>query len=101
MEKGKEQLMAGVSENKNLVKVATIDQFKIKKQTFNNYDFVFMDLSSFQKSHGFPLDGILGFPFLKENLISFDFRRSKLNFWEEKVEEVGREEKVERVVMRE
>ena len=95
MKAGGTQLMAGVSEHKNQVKTVTIDQFRIKNQHFNKCDFVFMDLTQFKKNHGFPIDGILGFPFLKENLISFDFRRSKLNFWEEKIE------REERVAMRE
>ncbi|MFT5766028.1 MAG: hypothetical protein ACI8X3_003466 [Saprospiraceae bacterium] len=99
---GGEQLMTSVCQTKNLVKTVTLEQFKIKKKSFNNCDFSLMDLSQFSGSHGIELDGILGFPFLKENLISFDFRRSQLNFWEEnkiKVEDIELGDLAERVIM--
>ncbi len=80
-----EKTLAGIDQTKNNGKTAKLDAIKIKKQKFENLEVVFMDLSKFNRSHGFQLDGILGFPFLKENLISFDFRGSKLNFWKETI----------------
>jgi aspartyl protease len=104
LEMGDEQLMTSISQNKNLVQSTTIDQFKIGKQSFYNNDFVIMDLSQFSLRNGIMLDGILGYPFLKENLISFDFWRSRLNFWKEseiEIEKLEIKDMNERVVMSE
>lgn len=73
--------IAGVNPGENIVKSILVDELKIKKQTFDDQKFVVLDLKSFNRTNGYKIDGILGFPFLKENLISFDFRRSKLKFW--------------------
>ncbi len=92
------KLMAGVSNRKNLASTTKIKRLKIKNQSFQDIEFVFLDLDQFNTSHGMQIDGILGFPFLKENLVSLDFRRSKLNFWiKDKDQEI--EDPIENVAM--
>ncbi len=83
IKKGACKSIAGVNPGKNVSQTINVDEIKIKKQHFKNQEFVSLDLSTFNRSNGFKIDGILGYPFLKENLVSFDFRRSKLNFWKE------------------
>lgn len=78
---GEPKMMTSVSQEKSLSESVIFDQFKVGGQTINDCQFVYMDFAAFNLNNEIQLDGILGYPFLKEHLISFDFRRSKLNFW--------------------
>lgn len=74
--------LAGVNSSTSKANTIIVDDLHIKKQEFADMEFVIMDLGRFNDSMEVPLDGILGFPFLKENLVSFDFRKSRLRFWD-------------------
>jgi predicted aspartyl protease len=76
------KILAGVNSSESKGSVVIVEELKIKKQSFGSMEFVIMDLGRFEETMDTPLDGILGYPFLKENLISFDFRKSRLRFWD-------------------
>lgn len=82
-----ERLLTSVDEVEQAFPAILVDQVKIKKQSFAGQEFVIMDLKTFNQNLDIQLDGILGYPFLKDQLVSFDFRRSRLNFWKAKVGE--------------
>lgn len=76
------QSIAGLGEGSQAA-IAAIHLFKIQEQSFQNQEFVVVDLGDFNESLEIKLDGILGYPFLSEQLISLDFRKSKMRFWED------------------
>ncbi len=78
-----EKKLGSVSPEKYLAQAIILQELKIQKQHFTDIEMVRVDLSEFNENNTIRLDGILGYPFLKDNLISFDFRRFKLNFWKE------------------
>ncbi len=63
------------------VESANLSNFKIKKIDFNNFQFLLTDLSSFEKKYGQKLDGILGHPFLLQNILSINYQKQKIYFW--------------------
>ena len=58
---------------------------KVGKLYYKNQPFAFADLSFLQGENGVQLDGLLGYPFLKEALFSINFRKKQLCKWELKV----------------
>lgn len=63
------------------VDAALLSNFKIKKYSFENFKFLFMDFSALKENFDLELDGILGYPFLKENIISINYHKQKIYFW--------------------
>lgn len=63
------------------VESATLSQFSIKKENFKNFNFLLIDFSSFENDFGLNLDGILGYPFLKENVLSINYQKQKIYIW--------------------
>ncbi len=78
----KSKTLAGVNSSSSKASTIIIDDLKVKRQTFEPMEFTIMDLGRFSNTMEVPLDGILGYPFLKDNLVSFDFQKSRLRFWE-------------------
>lgn len=73
--------------NNKKVKVAHIQvkEMKIGKCYYKNQPFAFADLSFLQGEGGIHLDGLLGYPFLKEALFSINYRKKQLCKWELKI----------------
>lgn len=71
----------GLGGNSQKVESAELSYFKIKGETFENYKFLFTDLSSFEEKYGQKLDGILGHPFLIDNILSINYRKQKIYIW--------------------
>ena len=63
------------------VPTAQLLAFEIKKQSFQNFEFFFLDLTQFADDFNRPLDGILGYPFLVQNSISINYYKQKIYFW--------------------
>ncbi len=64
-----------------------VKEMKIGKSYYKNQPFAFADLSFLQGENGIKLDGLLGYPFLKEALFSINYRKKQLCKWELKVNE--------------
>ncbi len=63
------------------VESADLAKFKIKGIDCENYNFLLTDLTSFEEKYGQKLDGILGHPFLLNNVLSINYQKQKIYFW--------------------
>ncbi len=80
------QIMGG-GNKKIQVNHVQVKEMKIGKSYYKNQPFAFADLSFLQGENGIQLDGLLGYPFLKEALFSINYRKKQLCKWELKVNE--------------
>lgn len=80
------QIMGGNNKQIQVNKVQ-VKEMKIGKSYYKNQPFAFVDLSFLQGEDGIQLDGLLGYPFLKEALFSINYRKNQLCKWELKVNE--------------
>lgn len=87
-ELGKEELsnfekssLHGLGGKSKIVESTNLRSFKIKKTVFKNHQFLLTDLTSFEEKYGQKLDGILGHPFLLQNILSINYRKQKIYFW--------------------
>ncbi len=55
---------------------------RLKRHSFNELEIVFADISYLNYSSGLQLDGILGYPFLKQAVFSLNYKDKKLCLWE-------------------
>jgi len=63
------------------VESAELSNFKIRKKDCENYEFLLTDLTSFEEKYGQKLDGILGYPFLLNNILSINYQKQKIYIW--------------------
>jgi hypothetical protein len=63
------------------VESAELSKFRIKGKNCKNYQFLLTDLTFFEEKYGHKLDGILGHPFLIENILSINYQKQKIYFW--------------------
>ena len=56
-----------------------------KTSIANRMEFTEADLSSFQGKENFHLDGIVGYPFLKELLFSINLHTKKFYIWSDEI----------------
>lgn len=71
----------GLGGTTQIVESAELINFKIKGEDFKNYEFLLTDLSSFEEKYGQKLDGILGHPFLIDNILSINYPKQKIYIW--------------------
>ena len=64
-----------------------IKSTKIGKATYENLDYTYADLSFLTDDEGHRVDGLLGYPFLKEALFSINYRKRQLCKWELKTKD--------------
>lgn len=64
-----------------------VKEMKVGKAYYENQPFAFADLSFLQSNDGIQLDGLLGYPFLKEALFSINYRKKQFCKWELKVKD--------------
>lgn len=62
-----------------------VTEMKVGKSYYQNQPFAFADLSYLQGEDGIQLDGLLGYPFLKEALFSVNYKKKQLCKWDLKV----------------
>lgn len=60
---------------------ANLTKFKIKRKEYENFNFLFYDLTSFEEEYNLQLDGILGYPFLAKNILSINYQKQKIYIW--------------------
>ena len=80
-------LIIGGNNQKIQVNHIKVKEMKVGKSYYKNQPFAFADLSFLQGEDGIQLDGLLGYPFLKEALFSINFRKKQLCKWELKVKD--------------
>ena len=80
-------LIMGGDNQKIQVNHIEVKEMKVGKSYYKNQPFAFADLSFLQGEDGIQLDGLLGYPFLKEALFSINFRKKQLCKWELKVKD--------------
>ena len=68
------------SQNQPTVEASNIEN--TERLAEDNLPFAFADLSFLQSEYEIKLDGLLGYPFLKEALFSINFRKKYLCKWE-------------------
>jgi hypothetical protein len=76
-----ESNLHGLGGKTQSVESANLSNFKIKKINCKNYQFLLTDLTSFEKKYNQKLDGILGHPFLLQNILSINYQKQKIYFW--------------------
>ena len=59
----------------------SIKSTRVGASEYKNMPFVFADLSFLNRGGRYKIDGLLGYPFLKEELFSIDFRKKQLVKW--------------------
>lgn len=62
-----------------------VKEMKVGKSYYQNQPFAFADISYLQGEDGIQLDGLLGYPFLKEALFSVNYKKKQLCKWDLKV----------------
>ncbi len=80
-------LIMGSDNKKIQVNHIKVKEMKVGKSYYKNQPFAFADLSFLQGEDGIQLDGLLGYPFLKEALFSINYRKKQLCKWELKVKD--------------
>ncbi|MFK8006602.1 MAG: retropepsin-like aspartic protease [Saprospiraceae bacterium] len=75
-------LIMGGDNKKIEVNHIQVKEMKVGKSYYKNQPFAFADLSFLQGEDGIQLDGLLGYPFLKEALFSINYRKKQLCKWE-------------------
>lgn len=63
------------------VESANLTKFKIKGKEFESFNFLLIDLTSFEEEYDLQLDGILGYPFLAKNILSINYQKQKIYIW--------------------
>ena len=66
-------------EESNFIKVKST---RVGKSTYQDLEYVFVDLSGFRAGNGYQLDGFLGYSFLKQANFSINYRKNQLIRWE-------------------
>lgn len=71
----------GVDKIIKVVEAVRIQSTEIKKLPFDNMKYVFTDLSHLKTESNLYIDGILGYPLLKNGKFSINYREQKLYVW--------------------
>jgi len=77
-----ESTIQSVGDKKVNVVSGNIKSIVTGKVQYDNLRFIFTDMDRFNDAYGVQLDGLLGYPFLKERLHSIDFQNKELVIWE-------------------
>lgn len=74
--------LRGADKNVTEVQRLTIHESKFDGQLFEAMSFVSADISHLTDGYGLKIQGLVGFPFLSQQLCSIDFADQKIYFWE-------------------
>ncbi|MEM9824010.1 MAG: retropepsin-like aspartic protease, partial [Bacteroidota bacterium] len=78
----------GIDHNQLFVRKCLMRNIVIEGQSYPGQEFVFSDLNHLNKAYDIQLDGLLGYPFLKDYLYSLNYQNRELCFWQRKQTEV-------------
>ena len=77
-----EEYLTGLENYRMNVIAANVRTTVIKKDTLDEMRFVFTDLAMLQNNFGASIDGLLGYPFFKNQVISINYRKRRIYIWE-------------------
>jgi len=72
----------GVDQEIKQVQLANIQSTIVKDLPFDNMAYLFTDLSHLKSQSGLYIDGLLGYPFLKQGKMSINYEERKIYVWE-------------------
>ncbi|MEM9917770.1 MAG: retropepsin-like aspartic protease [Bacteroidota bacterium] len=76
-----EHEVRGLDSEVQRVPVVRFSSASIQKESFDDLDFLLVDIDPFSSNESRPVDGLLGYPFLKSGKVSIDYPRARLRFW--------------------
>lgn len=71
----------GIGDEALTMKKIQLTQLYCMDRIYYNQEFMFANLSGLNKSYAVALDGILGFPFLKHQSFTLDFKAGEMKIW--------------------
>ncbi len=77
-----QEFLTGLDNQKHPVMAADIETTQVRRHCLPEMRYVFTDLDMLAAHFGSPLDGLLGFPFFKNQVISINYKKKKIYFWE-------------------
>lgn len=76
-----EEELTGLEQQKQNVIAADVRTTIVQKDTLNEMRYVFTDLSALRQYFDAPIDGLLGFPFFKNQVISINYQKRRIYVW--------------------
>ena len=77
-----EKYLQGVDKGKTRAIATKIKKTQLKGTAFKDMDYVFADISFLNRGYALQLDGILGYPFLKQAKFSINYKTKRLSIWQ-------------------
>ena len=74
--------LQGVDQEIKKVLISTISETTVKGLPFTDMKYLFTDLSHLKKESGIYIDGLLGYPFFKQEKMSINYKERKIYVWE-------------------
>ena len=94
--------MRGIDQSTLIVYSANIKDTFIQGMDMQDMEYLFMDMTFLNSGFGKRMDGILGFPFLKSNLVSIDFGKQVIYVYRDQfIEELKKAVNTPELVMQE
>lgn len=75
------EFLSGLDNEKQEVSSATVNSTCIKGYNLPEMRYLFADLSPVNRQFESSLDGLLGYSFFKNQIISIDYKKRKINIW--------------------
>jgi len=72
----------GIGNTAMVMKKIELTQLHCFDQIYYNQEFMFANLAALNQSYDVSLDGVLGFPFLKNQTFTLDFKKGEMRIWE-------------------
>ncbi len=82
MKEIQKEIIIGLDQNPQTVNSAIASSFTIKNSGFDNLRCYFMDMTLLKSQFESRLDGVLGYPFLKEHAVAINFKEQKVYIWD-------------------
>ncbi len=77
-----QEFLTGLDNQKHPVMAADIETTQVRRHCLPEMRYVFTDLNTLSAQFGSPLDGLLGFPFFKNQVISINYKNRKIYLWD-------------------
>ena len=74
--------LQGVDQEVKKVMTSTISETLVKGLPFADMKYLFTDLSHLKKESSLYIDGLLGYPFFKQEKMSINYQEKKIYIWE-------------------
>lgn len=77
-----QEYLTGLDNERQLVLAADVSATYVKGHCLPEMRYVFTELEQLRQQFGIPLDGLLGFPFFKNQVVSIDYKKKKVSIWQ-------------------